>query len=113
MFFVSLYLPETVYWLNANNKIEKAENILIKAGKLNNVQFIRPILIPPQINDDILKEKKYFEEKSFLEKAKTRLKKVVKTIFYSNNSLETQYSIKELYRNKYLLRHMSYGLFLG
>ena len=85
-----MFLPETVYWLHANNKITKAEEFLLNAGKMNNVQFTTPILIPPKVNDDSVKEKKYLEEKTFLERTKAKLKHIFTKIFYSNNSLQTQ-----------------------
>ena len=40
------WLPETVFWLPANNKIEEAEMVLLRAAKLNSVILVRPILKP-------------------------------------------------------------------
>ena len=108
--FFRWFLPETVYWLHANNKIKKAEEVLISAGKLNNVQFTRPILMPPQNQNSFVENEKDFEEKTFIEKMKTKYRQIFKKDSKSNEKLKTQYSIKELYRNSHLLRHMSCGL---
>ena len=40
------WLPETVFWLHANNKIEEAEMVLLRAAKMNSVILVRPIFKP-------------------------------------------------------------------
>ena len=67
--------------------------------------------MPPQNQNNFVENEKDFEEKTFIEKMKAIFKQIFKKDSKSNEKLKTQYSIKELYRNSHLLRHMSYGLF--
>ena len=110
--FSSLFLPKSVYWLHANNKIKKADKILLSAGKLNNIAFTTPILARHRQDGNLPQKKNYFEKKTFLQKIASTLKTSFKSIFKSDGKLKTHYSIKEIYRNPYLLKHMLFSIVL-
>ena len=46
------WLPETVPWLHANDRHEDAENVLLRAAKMNNITLKKPILKPYHDEED-------------------------------------------------------------
>ena len=113
-FLSRFYLPETVYWLHANGKIEEAEKILIKAGKINKVEFATPILASPENKTDIEnniynEDKTFLKEKSFFQRLKIKIQRFSNNFFKKPQNYKTQYSSWELIKNKYLLRNMTFG----
>lgn len=114
--FLIWWLPETVPWLHANDRVEEAEQVLIRLSNYNQVTFPRPIIKPLQVHHQKEKEESLLEnnmaEKDILnESLKVNKAVTLKRRFLCKSKgravhLSTQYSLLELVRNRYLLRHM-------
>ena len=114
-------MPETVPWLYANNRVEEAENVLLRAAKLNDVTLNKPILMRPddklpsielrRVSDKKNEKKAEKEERiSFIEKDSKDIAKGVSVEVKTSTHPAKAYSVLELFRNRYLLRHMSFGI---
>ena len=101
-------LPNSVLWLYANNKLEEAEEILLKAAKMNNITFTQPILNSYNKFDDS-------KLSSNSSKINGKIKNIMKLCCMKaeTSSNAYKYSVLDIFKSKMLFKHLVVCLFMG